>query len=250
MKLKEYMKEVMVGTKGSYGQYAKINFSDEFVDMEKLASTGWTYDSKEGNVRVSKPTQDKIDITIQTPEGLKNLSVKNYNFKGGTAQISLVSGMSLLTILQNENNKDFVNHYLNITSSREASEDDNLAHMKEYRASMHDMVKEIILVKALTGLNIQKTMKDGTVNSNTSIEYFVVNDNSRPGQFKIYSVSDFLDFSSFDNKSGLSKYATINGYNNPIWKNQGENARARITRLMTQMHQTKLHAFASSKMLM
>ena len=91
-------------------------------------------------------------------------------------------------------------------------------------------------------------MKSGDSKTSTA-DYFVVNDNSKPGSFKIFSMSELLDFSSFSWGEGLAKYATINGYDNPEWENQGETARERITNLMMQMHQTKLHAFASSQMI-
>lgn len=247
--LKEYIESVIVGRHSSSPSYLKVNFSDELVDMSKLATRGWSYNEEDGNVILSTPTQDKVDVQIQTKEGMKYLSVKNYNLRGGSAQLSLVSGMSLLTLLQDENESDFVNHYLNITSSREEEKAETVAILTDWRAQMHDIVKEIILAKALTGLNIQKTMKTGETKTSVA-DFFVVNDNSRPGFYKVLSMSDLLDFSSLNNKTGLSKYATINGYDDPVWDNEGTSARARITDLMMQMHQKKLYAFASSKVLL
>jgi hypothetical protein len=245
--LREYLTDAIVGKSSSYGQYLKINFSDEFVDIEKLATKGWSYDTKDGNVTVTRPTQDKVDVKITTPEGIKTLSVKNYNFRKGSAQISLVTGMSLLTIMQNENQDDFINHYLNITSSR--SEEKNLHYVAAARMQMHQLMRDIILINALTGLNISKTMKGGKKpgRERTVADYFVINDNSKPGSFKIYSMSELLDFSSFSHLSGLSKYVTVNGYDDPEWINEGPDAKTRITNLIMQTHRMKLHAFASSK---
>ena len=247
--LAEFLEKALVGTSASSPTYAKVNFSNEFVDLQKLATTGWKYNDKTGNVMVNRPTQDKVDIRIETEDGLKYLSVKNYNLKKGSAQISLVSGTSLLTMLQDDNQDDFINHYLNITSSRTEEKGTTVNYLSNYRALMHDVMKELILTKALTGLNIQKTMKNGQMGSSV-VDYLVVNDNSNPGFFKVFSVSDFLDFSGLDSKQGLAKYATINGYDNPEWKNEGEDAKSRITNLMMQLHQKKLHAFASSRMIL
>ena len=245
--LREYLTDAVMGKASSYGQYLKINFSDEFVDIEKLATKGWSYNTKDGNVTVTKPTQDKVDVKIITPEGIKTLSVKNYNFRKGNAQISLVTGMSLLTIMQNENQDDFINHYLNITSSRNGEK--NLHYVAAARMQMHQLMRDIILVNALTGLNISKTMKGGKKpgREQTVADYFVINDNSQPGKFKIYSMSELLDFSSFSHLAGLSKYVTVNGYDDPEWVNEGPDARTRITNLIMQTHRMKLHAFASSK---
>lgn len=245
--LRNYLTEAIVGNQTSYSQYVKVNFSDEFVDMEKLATRGWSYNTKDGNVTVSKPTQDKVDIKITTPEGIKTLSVKNYNLRRGNAQISLVTGMSLLSIIQNENQEDFINHYFNITSSRQG--DKNLYYVATARTQMHQLMRDIILVNALTGLNISKTMKGGqqAKKEQTVADYFVINDNSQPGKFKIYSMSELLDFSSFSQMGGLSKFVTVRGYDDPEWTNEGDNARSRISNLIMQTHRMKLHAFASSK---
>lgn len=246
--LKQYLMDHIVGGKGSQATYKKVNFSSEFVNIEKLATTGWSYSSRSGNVTMNKPTQDKIDVIIKTKtDPLTPVSVKNYNFKAGSAEISLVSGISLLSLIQNENQGDFVNHYLNITASREEEKGETLADLSDFREQMHDVMKELILVKALTGLNIQKTMA-GSGTGPKAADYIVVNDNSDATQpFKVFSMAEVLNFSSLDNRTGLAKYASIDGYDDPIWKNEGENAKARITDLMLQMHQKKLHAFATAQ---
>lgn len=246
--LKSFLEQSIIGMQSSYSTYAKINFSDDFVEMEKLASKGWRYDGPTGNVLATKPTQDKIDVIVKTKGGSKYLSVKNYNFKKGSAELSLVSGISLLNLIQNENQDDFINHYLNITSSRKKEKTETTAHLKEYKVKMHDVMKELILVKALTGLNIQKTMKNGSAKNKTAADYFVINDNSdQTTPFKIFSMAEILNFSSLDNQSGLSKYASIDGYDEPEWENEGGDAKSRITSLIMQLHQKKLHAFASVK---
>jgi hypothetical protein len=86
--LREFLDQSIVGLNSSYGTYIKNNFSDEFVEMEKLASKGWSYNSKNGSVILSRPTQDKVDVAIKTGKTTKYLSVKNYNFQNGNASIS------------------------------------------------------------------------------------------------------------------------------------------------------------------
>ena len=185
-------------------------------------------------------TQNKIDVQIETPEGKKTLSVKNYNLKNRSS-ISAMTGVSFLTLIQNENQDDFVNHYFNITAEHPAP-DDNDAPLIKVRDRMHSLIKQIILINALTGLNISKTALDGAKSAQGIADYFVINDSSRPGKFKIYTMSELLSLTSGD-QAGFSKFAKVSGYNNPEWDNTWAESgpQERITKILMQAHQMKLH---------
>jgi hypothetical protein len=220
------------------------------VDLAKLGeATGWEYHSENGGyVKATMPTQNKIDVQIQTPEGVKTLSVKNYNLKKQSS-ISAMTGASFLTLVQNENQNDFINHYFNITAEH-PMQGDTVQPLIRIRDQMHTLIKQILLINALTGLNISKTAWDGAKTQQGVAEYFVINDSSRPGKFKIYTMSELLSLTSGD-QAGFSKFAKVSGYNNPEWDNTWAESgpQERITKILMQAHQMKLHIGIAANMI-
>jgi hypothetical protein len=106
---------------------------------------GWSEISSDGffGYEFSMPTDDKVDVNFDFNDELFKISAKNYKdpLKSG---IHIVSGTSLLAMLLDaDSSVDFVNHYLNITSSNPG--DSGLIE------SAHRAVKLTILLKALTG---------------------------------------------------------------------------------------------------
>ena len=116
-KTKEAIQKAIVGQNTGAPVYLQANFSNKFVNLEKLGETkGWEYHAdKGGYVRAKLETQNKVDVIINLPEDEKTLSVKNYNLSGNSS-ISIVSGTSFLSLTQNENDDDFMNHYFTVLS--------------------------------------------------------------------------------------------------------------------------------------
>ena len=186
------------------------------------------------------PTQNKIDVQIETPEGIKTLSVKNYNLKTQSS-ISAMTGVSFLTLMQNENQEDFMNHYFNITAEH-PMKGDTTGPLLKIRDRMHSLIKQIILINALTGLNISKTALGGVKEQQGIANYFVINDSSKPGKFKIFTMSELLSLTTGD-QAGFSKFVKVSGYDNPEWDNTWAESgpQERITKILMQAHQMKLH---------
>lgn len=241
--LKKFIEEAMIGDKNKTSSgYWQADFSSTFVNLAKLGETkGWEHHSDNGGyVKAIMPTQNKIDIQIETPEGKKTLSVKNYNLKNRST-ISAMTGVSFLTLIQNENQDNFINHYFNITAEHPAP-DDNEVPLMQIRDRIHSLMKQIILINALTGLNISKTALDGMKSNQDVAKYFVINDSSKSGKFKIFTMSELLNLATGD-QAGFSKFAKVSGYNDPTWDNMWAESgpQERITKILMQAHQMKLH---------
>lgn len=253
--LKDFITEsIKTGDKKSSAGYWQADFSSIFVNLAEIGnSKGWEYVDTEngGMVRAIMPTKDKVDFELTLPEGEKTMSVKNYNLPKH-ANLTAMKGASFLTLIQNENQNDFINHYFNITANHEEDEPESKKKLREHLDKMHLLIKQIILVNALTGLHISKAAFQGTDKVNMkSAEYFVVNDNSRPGKFKIYSMSELLNINLNIDQEGFTKFAKISGYNDPSWDNTWakSSAQERITKIILQAHQMKIYAGLSTSVL-
>ena len=249
--LKKTLENALVGDKNKTSSgYWQVDYSSIFVDLAKLGEAkGWEYHSENGGyVKATMPTQNKIDVQIQTPEGVKTLSVKNYNLKKQSS-ISAMTGASFLTLIQNENQNNFINHYFNITAEH-PMQGDVVQPLIRIRDQMHTLIKQILLINALTGLNISKTAWDGAKTQQGVAEYFVINDSSKPGHFKIFTMSELLNL-AISNDAGFSKFAKISGYNNPEWDNTWAESgpQERITKILMQAHQMKLHIGIAANMI-
>ena len=241
--LKNFIEKSVVGKKDKMSSgYWQADFSSAFVDLAKLGeSKGWEYHNENGGyVKATMPTQNKIDVQIETPEGMKTISVKNYNLKKRSS-ISAMTGVSFLTLIQNENQEDFMNHYFNITAEH-PMEGDTIEPLLKIRDRMHNLIKQIILINALTGLNISKTALGGVKEQQGIANYFVINDSSKPGKFKIFTMSELLSLTTGE-QAGFSKFVKVSGYNNPEWDNTWAESgpQERITKILMQAHQMKLH---------
>lgn len=250
--LKKFLEKAVIGTttRSSPG-YWQADYSSAFVNLAKFGEeTGWEYHNENGGyVKTTLSTQNKIDVEIQTPEGLKTISVKNYALKKGI-NISAMKGAPFLTLIQNENQDNFINHYFNITAEHQ-EQGKSESYIDKFRDQMHQLMKQILFINALTGLNISKASFSGEKTNPGAADYFVINDSSKPGYFKIFTMAELLNLTT-NNFSGLTKFVKISGYNKPKWNNMWANSgpKERITNILLQAHQIKINAGFSANAIM
>lgn len=146
----DLIKESIVGTSGkSVVTIDQSKFSSEFV---KFDSSGDLYVTDDLKYKIqSNVTQDKLDVIFDWNGDQLNITAKNYKLADSSSMIHLVSGTSLLYLIQNEN-PHFVNHWLNLMSgaSRKSKYLDNLQEA-------HLAMKITIFAKALTGQGLGRT---------------------------------------------------------------------------------------------
>lgn len=216
------------------------NFDTEFVKLSNIKSARWNFGS--GNLTFSMPTQNKIDFYI-SPDGvsLRGVSAKNINMGKSAHDIQIVGGTDLLSLIQNEDS-NFVNHYLNITSRHYAGRRENATErtsmdLEAYRHQAHLLMKEIIFINSLTAENISK-MDNGKLVSSVP-DYFLLNDSSKVGGIRVISMNTIISKVLED----IQRYCSISGYNNPLWDNTWDesSAQGRITKIIQQLHSTKLY---------
>lgn len=207
-------------------------FSDD-IDFSSLSKKNVEIGSK---TYLSLGTsQQKIDVEITSEkrnvEPLK-ISAKNVNLFSGY-DVHLVEATPLLTLIQNEN-ADFINHYLNIIAEHpKDSEKDDLAQI----GSAHETMKVLLLYKALSG----------DILGRDAANVFVYN-NNKTGQTKVVDIGEMVksaikDVNNFSVTAGGNDLSSVRFSNQFV---QGESfkdmsaARARAANLVLSLHQYKI----------
>ena len=243
--LPQALRQGVKGQSRSASGLLGVNFSSDFVDLKQVVDNS-VYDSVKmtdsaGNVFSTKITQDKVDVEILI-DGLKvPASVKNYNMANVKTDIHLLSGRSVLALVQEYD--DFLNHYLNIVA--EHSQKEPAAQLLDKAAIA---MKLTVLLKALSGAVISRS-KDGSIGFSPQADLFIVNDNS-VGKFRVYLIEEILDAvqkniewlktGDLDNVQKLKNdYIGTKGQ-----LNMGD-AKVRISNLLAQLHQMELQVSIS-----
>lgn len=137
-------------------------------------------------------------------------------------------------MLQDEDN-DFVNHYLNIVASHEDG-----VKINADITGAHNAIKYTILFKALTG---ETYLRQGA-------DTFVVNDNTT-GKVRVYDMNALIKKASDD----LDAYCSITANDKPIESMVINNARKatysdRITSFIGEVHKQKISAALKPSLLL
>lgn len=237
------IKEILVGSSGRSKVSIQLDkFDSDFVKTDLLQSSS-AFRNKKGAINSFTDyeinlgtTQDKLDVVMNWNGDKLMVSAKNYKLKDNSALIHLVSGTSLLYMIQNED-VDFVNHWLNTITTNGKS--DRIA--KNYLQAAHTAMKITLFAKALTGQGLNRTGVADT---------FVVNNRSKKHIY-VWNMKDVFDacINNLDSIKFKNYPETIS--NN--WVGSGKripsrtNADQRISNLIAKLHTYKLSVSISPK---
>lgn len=126
--------------------------------------------------------QDKVDVKIELSTGRKAyISAKNYSADSLKNRGVTNRSASFLTLIQNENDKDFINHYLNLNSVH-----GNWQTLRHSAEAINALIKQITIAKLITGYNTitgqqGKTMENANIftvfnSSNYTVKYYDMDD--------------------------------------------------------------------------
>lgn len=246
--IENMIKESVVGTSSRYKiEFDKKYFSD-MVNFEELNFQN--YNNSDGILTSYLTSQGKIDVELQwTGNNNYHISAKNINFKNKIADIHLVSGSSMLYMIQNSD-PIFVNHYLNITSTHNTEKDlysPNLSYIK----LAHETMKLELFIKALTG----------NLHGRPAANIFIVNDRSKKGRngVKVIDMEDIINkiFSLsniFSDNKNIAVKTKETDLSNIVFKNHiagdkknlnDNDAETRLLRLLTDIHAKKINVSIS-----
>jgi hypothetical protein len=227
----EYMKQLEQQVSGGDRSRVVIDFDKnsftENLNLKQLEMKGYVVSESTKTAYSYGTSQEKIDVRLEWEGENLAISAKNVNL-GSPLGVHILSGSSLLYLLQDENT-DFVNHYLNIIATHE----DNVSINADI-AGAHEAMKYTLLFKALTG---QTFGREGAT-------LFIVNDNSvKSGGVHIYDMKGLLNKAS-DN---LEAFTSVTANGQDIASLQINNSRKktysdRITAFIAEVHKQKISA--------
>ena len=218
---------------GGKATSVEISFDNFTKDINWSAMNLPAYSLNEsGTALVSGlASQEKIDVILQLDDDRSvGISAKNVNLKSGY-DIHIVSGTSLLYLLQNED-ANFVNHYLNLVAEHNDPWDTETIDTTSLAAA-HQAIKASILAKALSGETYGRQGAD----------IFMINDNSSVSGVRIYDIPRLIEKAA----NNLERFVEITANNAPIDTISFANSRAatysdRITALLQDVHRYKISA--------
>lgn len=225
--------------------YGSIHFDKDFDPISNDKTKAKYINEDDFHIQV---TQDKVDYTANINGWEVNQSIKNYNLASKGRLIHLEGGSDLLRYAQDY--PVFTNHFLNIVGDRSKNEyknyTDNEPSEKDIQI-MHDTMKLTAFLKAIAGGVITDRGR------NAIADTFIINDNSKPGNYKVYFISEILDIVSKN-----IDLINFSAYDSAIWPNiwfgepdinQKYKAMLRISYLMSTMRQMKINIYLNNKAL-
>lgn len=127
--------------------------------------------------------QDKVDIEIELSTGRHAyVSAKNYSLKSLARGVSNRSA-SFLTLIQNENDEDLINHYLNLNAVH-----GNWKSLRSNAIEINNLIRKITLAKLITGYNTVTGANGATMKEANVFAVF----NSNDYTVKYYDMGDVL----------------------------------------------------------
>lgn len=207
-------------------------------------------------IKSVKESSQKIDVTIEYNGKDVDISAKNLNlgkkWNKMSKAITLTNGNPLLSLLQDESS-DFVNHYLNLFADHGYTEGAYGNMFSSMRNQYLDVIKLMIIYKALTG--------DVYGRESGKAEVFIVNNNAvqKGKHVRVVNIKAVLrkiansryDFMQVEPKNVFSeshRYTNTKiGEDDDPWARTGT---ARIARLLSEVHAVKVHAMIPAKTIM
>ena len=235
---------------------------DKGIDLVKVMGTTKERISKYSDFipSIQIPTEDKVDFYLAIDGSDIGFTAKNYAVSGeGFRGITLVKQQSLLTLLQNENDEDFVNHYFTLIQPLDCEGEKGSNRIIAYQHQYNRLVYKLLLVKALTGYNVLKYNKGGTDNkifTADAAQFLIINDSAKSSytenNIKIISTKTLINNilknpSSVSLNTGLKRDYNYNTFANftlqeqPYKKDSFNTPQERITDILMKVHAQKIH---------
>lgn len=231
MSLKQIRKEIEKAVIGGDRQNVQIDLSGfgDNLDYSSLNLGGYVVHPSNRTAVSFGTSQGKIDVELRWEGKTVPISAKNIKIKSSGTEVHILSGASLLSLIQNEDT-NFVNHFLNVVVKHK---DESLitADLKMAREAM----KYTLLYKAVTGDTVGRK----------KAEVFIINDNTKKGGVRVVDIHTLLSI-AFKN---LNNYATITAdkgnFNTFKIKNdfvENGTYKDRLTNIVNEIHKVKIGA--------
>lgn len=236
-----------IGITGQERSRVEIDLSN-FVESEYLKrklSKDYFIDEIGVKIQSHGKPQDKVDVVLNIEQKNINTSVKNIKLgKKGGGNISLASSGSFMAMIQDKNQDQFVNHYLNLMSHHPSK---TLYRKLSYKTEGKDtristsMKKMAKIEMGLTLLCDSLIGYKGA--GKNKAELFIVNNNTT-GTVQILPIRDLLDYivnNSYEKGQLENCKVYYNDKDDISFKNNfSDTPKTRIHNLLNEIHATKV----------
>ncbi len=224
--LSDYLQKTVKGSNKSNVYISDIKFSPD-IKLNQVLGSKYSYNPNSHLYAFTKPTQDKVDVTIEWNNYPLNISAKNVNLNMYShPDVSILTNGSLLTILQSIN-EIAVNHYLNIVSKHR---DPSKSIDQSLLNTAHEFIKIGILEGALKGYKLQQQQAN----------VFIINDN-QTGKVKVYDINQLIEKAIKDIQNNITITSSNGDIENLTFINAWqENIAGRLTNLFSEIHKQKI----------
>lgn len=246
----------VIGTSGRSG--AGLALSNLVAIPASVNKKNISTTSQQGDFAVTmKGTQEKVDVQIHYQGTELKISAKNYNknskyYNSADQRFLTVQTGNLLTAIQNENNNNFINHWINLNTKKIDDITDTSGDSKSIAtiALINDTLEKLLVLKGLSGDNTVRFDKQtNSIKHMDTANVFAINDSST-GDIR------FFEMGSLVQKVLDSHYykAELNGLSEAgkpfseafSFEDVEDNSIARrLETTITSLHSIKMHAMIS-----
>lgn len=215
------------GSSRHFNMYQAGNFNSRVWDEFSLDR----YIKTEDALISILSSKNKVDMTLEVGKKEVNVSLKNYNLRGGF-DIHLVQAAPLLYMIKDEP-IEFINHYLNLIADH--PQDPNIRIKADYVAA-HDAMRLTLLFYALVGYNQEK-----------QVDTFIIRDKITQ-KTKIYSIPQL--WSRIEGNPSLATVETKDGKalsEIVLLNNREITWPKRVSNLLIDAHKQKISASLSPR---
>ena len=216
-----------------------VKFDGNAFDQDLVVKSNLKFLNGNVNIESHRTAQGKVDVQLMWGDQPLNISAKNYNLQN--RWVHILSGSSLMYMLQTENSKnEFVNHLLNLN----ATHSDNDRFLSGQREQILNELKLTLFYKALSGDNTGRQVAN----------LFIINDSSS-GEVKVFSIAQLVEnlstrFNLFSVTANGKNIIQMSRFQNRSIDNTDmtpiENSQIRISNLLNQIHSYKINAAIQS----
>ena len=232
--LSDFTKNVVGSNTGTIRKISGNFYGADQKDIFDTIGKDWKLiPGTETEYQLTKTPNDKTDVIFRWNGNKLNVSAKNLAMKHASQKIGLVNKTPLFYLIQNIQNTEFVNHWLNAVSvNKERIKEEKIADTYTFRKEAHQAMKVEILLLALTGQHLGIT---------SAADTFIINWRSKKTVY-VLSMSEILGLAINDlDKVVFSNYPTTlqqewAGEETP---NQSD-ASKRIGKLILSLYQNKI----------
>ena len=235
---KEIEKKLVNGVKKNDIKVTHTGLEESYTKPVKSAFNK-SLKEKQGTylLKAHQTSQNKADFEMILPSNKKvGVSVKNYSFKNKNT-ISLVDNTSIVTLMSNFPNPEFINHWLNLKTVSKDDKGDSLSSKYGNLKEQADETMKLGLIALAASGKIR-----GKANSADIIAI-----NNRAGkQWKFISISNLINMPGIENLARFEGYPSGDIVQEWVGDKRNRNykdAYSRINNILMKLHSNKLKVY-------